>query len=235
MQTSVPIQVVLSFTITVDLQRHTLHDLQRDMRRESRQALLGALRTALGRVEKALVANSVICPRCRRAMRSRGRTPRRIVTVFGPLELQRVRYGCTNCRTVRRPLDEWIGHLGGTEYTAAVREQALYLTADLPYERAADVLRHVGGIGISGRQIQRLLEAESAFIEAALGRAREAHAVSLSRRFRRAGKLGATAGAERVQQLRALKTSGRWDEYWARRFRQERHEDAPPRKAGPSR
>ena len=135
---------------------------------------------------------------------------------------------------MRRPLDEWIG-IVGTEYTTAVREQALYLTADLPYERAADVLRHVGGIGISGRQIQRLLEEESAHIEAALGTRRERVPVS-GGGSAASGKDGETAGAERVQKLRQLKTSGRWEEYWARRFRQERQAaDMSSRRAGPAR
>jgi len=99
--------------------------------------------------------------------------------------------------------------------------QVLYLSADLPYERAADVLRHVAGIGISGRQIQRLLEAESEHIQAAIGPARAEGEEPLRRRFRRAGRDGGTAGAARVLQLRKLKTSGLWEQYWARRFRQE--------------
>src|SRR2546430_16996020 len=128
-------------------------------------------------------------------MRSRGRTVRRIVTVFGSLPVRRARYGCATCGTVRRPLDEWIGLAEGTEYTAAVREQVLYLSADLPYERAADVLRHVAGIGISGRQIQRLLEAESEHIQAAIGQVHPDGEAPLRRRFRRAGGDRAPAGA----------------------------------------
>jgi len=215
----IPVQI--AFTLSADLQKSTLHDLQRDVRREARRALLGALGNAIGQVEKALLAAPVLCAGCRRPMRSRGRSARRIVTVFGSLQLQRARYGCRNCGAVRRPLDEWLGVLAGTECTAAVREQALYLAAELPYERAADVLRHVGGVGISGRQIQHLLRAESAHIEAALGLPREEAAKSLRRRFRRAGKAGATAGARRILQLRRLKTSGRWEAYWVGRFREE--------------
>jgi hypothetical protein len=220
MQPPLTVPVEISFTLTVGLQKTTLHDLQRDIRRECRQALRRALRTAIEQIEKGLLSSPVECPRCKRPMRSRGRTPRRIVTLFGSIELQRARYGCATCRTVRRPLDEWIGQLG-SEYTAAVREQALYLSADLPYERAADVLRMFGGIGISGRQIQRLVEAESTHIEAAIGTVADEEPGTVRRRFRRAGKHGASAGVARVMQLRQLKNSGRWDEYWARRVRQE--------------
>jgi hypothetical protein len=213
----IPVEVALSLTVEV----RTFHDLLREMRRESRRALLRALRAALGHVEKTLLTGAVLCPSCQRPMRNRGRSARRIVSPLGPLDFRRVRFSCVSCRTVRRPLDEWLGLVEGTEYTTAVREQALYLAAELPYERAADVLRHVGGVGISGRQIQRLLEAESEQIEAVLGAepAPEAEA-SLRRRFRRAGKAGAVAGAQRVLQLRQLKASGRWDEYWAARFQQ---------------
>jgi len=221
MPTPLTLPVEISFRITLDLQSATFYDLQRDIRREARQALLRALRTSLGEVEKALLAAPILCPTCCAPMRSRGRTMRRIVTVFGSLAVRRARYGCAPCGTVRRPLDEWIGLAEGTEYTAAVREQVLYLSADLPYERAADVLRHVAGIGISGRQIQRLLEAESEHIQAAIGPARAEGEEPLRRRFRRAGRDGATAGAARVLQLRKLKTSGLWEQYWARRFRQE--------------
>jgi hypothetical protein len=180
-------------------------------------------------MEKTLLANPILCPQCDRPMRSRGRTPRRVVTVFGTLDIQRRRYHCPTCHAVRRPLDEWIGLLAGTEFTAAVREQALYLAADLPYERAAEVLRHVGGIGMSGRQIQLLLEEEAGHIDAVLERAPDERGESgesaemvLRRRFRRTGRRGGTAGAQRVLKLRQLKTSGLWDVYWARRFEQER-------------
>jgi len=221
MPTPVTIPIEITFHLNLDLETATFYDLQREVRREARQALLRALRTALGEVEKALLAGPILCPACQAPMRSRGRTMRRIVTVFGSVALRRARYGCAPCGTVRRPLDEWIGLDEGTEVTAAVREQVLYLSADLPYERAADVLRHVAGIGISGRQIQRLLEAESEHIEAAIGQAEADGEAPLRRRFRRAGRDGATAGAARVLQLRKLKTSGLWDQYWAHRFRQE--------------
>jgi hypothetical protein len=214
------IPIDISFSVTADLEKSTLHDLQRDIRREARRGLLGALRVAVARIEKTLLAKPVRCPQCDHPMRSRGKSPRRVVTIFGPIDLQRVRYGCHRCGTVRRPLDEWLGALGETECTAAVCEQALYLAADLPYERAADVLRHVGGIGISGRQIQRLVRAESAHIEAALGKPPREREDALRRRFRHAGRGHATAGAQRVLRLRQLKTSGLWEEYWGRRFRE---------------
>lgn len=217
------IPVDLSFTVPADPEESSFHKLQRDIRRESRRAVVRGLQTALEETERTLVEKPVLCPQCGRSMRSRGRTTRRVVTVFGPLDIQRRRYNCAPCRTVRRPLDEWLGLLSGTEFTTAVREQALYLAADLPYERAAEVLRHVGGIGMSGRQIQLLLEEESQHIEAEVGRglADDSAAETLRRRFRRQGRRG-SAGAQRVLQLRQLKTSGLWDAYWTRRFEQER-------------
>jgi DNA-directed RNA polymerase subunit RPC12/RpoP len=218
--TPLNIPVELAFGLTLDLETATLHDLQREMRREARRAMLRALRTAVGQVERILVARGVACAACNHPMRSRGRTKRRIVTVFGTVDVARARYRCVACGAVRRPLDEWIGALAGSEYTAAVREQVLFLSADLPYERAAEVLRHVGGIGISGRQIQRLLEAESEHIDAAIAGPAVEEGEPLRRRFRRAGKRAATPpGAERVLKLRRLRSSGLWEQYWARRFR----------------
>lgn len=226
---TINIPVEISFSLTADLRKSTLHDILRDVRRESRRGILRALREIVEQVEKALLATPITCPVCSRSMRSRGRHTRRIVTVFGTIEINRARYGCRACGTVRRPLDEWLGLLTGTEYTVAVGEQALYLAADLPYERAAEVLRHVGGIGISGRQIQRLLRAESGHIEAALGAPAGQQTSTVSRRFRR-GKGEKTAGAKRVSQLRQLKTSGLWERYWADRVKPDRR---PPARSAP--
>ena len=228
MATTVQLPIQLAFTIAVNLETGTFHDLQRDIRRESRRALLHTLAGLMEQIERALLAGPVLCPRCDQPMRSRGRSPRRLVTVFGSLDIQRRLYSCRACQTARRPLDEWIRLLNGTEYTTAVREQALYLAADLPYERAAEVLRHVGGIGMSGRQIQHLLEEEAAHIDAALSGpapgsvSRDEPDPILGRRFRRGGRHIDSPGAQRVSQLRRLRTSGLWDQYWAKRFEQER-------------
>ncbi len=234
MKANVQIPVEMTFTLSADPDESSFHKLQRDIRRESRRALLRGLQNALQEMEKTLLEKPVLCPQCERPMRSRGRTPRRVVTMFGPLDIQRRRYHCLACHTVRRPLDEWIGLFTGTEFTTAVREQALFLAADLPYERAAEALRHVGGIGMSGRQIQLLLEEEAGHIEEALahggdGRDDDAETI-LRRRFRRVGRRG-SEGARRVLQLRQLKTSGLWDIYWARRFEQERSSRPAPEPA----
>jgi len=220
------IPVDMSFTLSADPLDDTFHALQRDIRRESRRALVRALQRAMAEMEQTLLAEQVLCPQCARPMRSRGRTTRRVVTMLGPVEIERRRYRCLACGTVRRPLDEWIGLFEGTEYMAAVREQALYLAADLPYERAAEVLRHVGGVGMSGRQIQLLLEEEGPRIEAALEGASDTAAggeeSEVRRRFRRHGRDAASDGLQRLLQLRKLKTSGLWDTYWAHRFTEER-------------
>jgi len=197
----------------------TLQDVVRQLRRESRRMLLHVLERVLGEVERRLLATPIRCPTCARPMRNRGRSARRIVTSFGTVAFGRVRFQCAPCGTLRRPLDEWLGIVDGTEYTMAVREQALYLAAELPYERAADVLRHVGGIGISGRQIQRLLLAESERIAHALGTPVPETGPNRTSRFRRAGKRPDTRGAQSILQLRRLKSSGRWDDYWSARFR----------------
>jgi len=213
------IPLAVPFTISVDLRRTALHELQREIRRETRKALATSLSTAIGRVEEALLkAGPVRCLVCTHPMRSRGRSARRIITIFGALEIRRARYGCRRCGAVRRPLDEWLGILGGGECTALVREQALYLAADLPYERAAEVLRRLGGVGISGRQIQRLVEAEGDRIEAALGGTAGGRERVPGGRFRRAGKGSTTAGARRVLQLKQLRSSGLWEAYWTGRL-----------------
>ena len=64
MPTPVVIPVEISFRLNLDLQTATFYDLQREVRREARQALLRALRASLVEVEKALVAEPILCPGC---------------------------------------------------------------------------------------------------------------------------------------------------------------------------
>jgi hypothetical protein len=213
-----PRHIRVHVTVPLSAGAAGLHELQRALRHEGRRALLAGLVAALADVEETLVAAPIHCTRCQGIMRSRGRTRRRLVTVFGPLEVRRRRYACVRCRTVRRPLDEWMGVPEGTDYTAAVRELALFLAADLSYERAADALRHLSGIVMSGRQIQLLLEDEGATLEeASLAAPPAVSGATLRRRFRRASDTPEAAGRRRLLQLQRLKSSGGWDRYWARR------------------
>ncbi len=169
MSASPPISIDVSFTLSFDPATARLSELERDLRRESRRALGRALAVALGRVEERVVATLAPCARCGGKMRSRGRTLRRLITLFGALPVRRARYACMSCRAIRQPLDDWIAHERYGVYSRSVCEQALYLAAELSFERAAEVLRHVGGTAMSGRQIERVLKAESPRIAAALG------------------------------------------------------------------
>ena len=169
MPASPPISVDVTFTITFDPTTTRLSEIERDLRRDSRRVLARALTAALGRVEDRLVETLAPCARCGGRMRSRGRTLRRLITLFGALPVRRARYACVTCRAIRQPLDEWIGPERYGVYSRSVCEQALYLAAELSFERAAEVLRHVGGIAMSGRQIERVLKAESPRIAATFG------------------------------------------------------------------
>ena len=169
MPASPPITLDVTFTLTFDPATTSLTELEWDLRRESRRALTAALADALARVEQRLVAELAPCARCGGAMRSRGRILRRLVSLFGPVSVRRARYACVACRAVRQPLDEWMAHERFGVYSRSVCEQALYLAADLSFERAAEVLRHIGGVAMSGRQIERVLRAEGPRMAAALG------------------------------------------------------------------
>jgi hypothetical protein len=205
----------IAFTIDVDPRRCTLDQLQRDLRRESRRALAQALLDVIAQVDATLAVDNPPCTRCGGRIRSRGRTSRRIVTMFGTIAVRRARYACITCRTVHRPFDDWL--LDGVcgEYSRAVCEQALYLAAELAYERAAEVLQHVTGVAMSGRQIQRILDAEGERLTQTVRGAADFETAAshgeVQRRFRHKT---ARQGAELVNALRHLKTSGRWSAYW---------------------
>ena len=163
------ISLDVTFTLTFDPSTTSLTSLERTLRRESRRALVAALAEALARVEQQLVDALPPCARCGARMRSRGRVLRRLVSLFGTVPVHRARYSCLACGAVRQPLDDWLAGDRLGVYSRSVCEQALYLVTDLSFERAAEVLRHIGDVAMSGRQIDRVLRAESPRIAAALG------------------------------------------------------------------
>ncbi|MCC6764127.1 MAG: hypothetical protein IT293_05640, partial [Deltaproteobacteria bacterium] len=81
----IPFQV--SFGVAVHLGRSGFKDLQRDFRREARRALATAFKEMLGKIERALIKARIVCGPCAAPMYSRGRSTRRIVTAFGPIEV----------------------------------------------------------------------------------------------------------------------------------------------------
>lgn len=78
------------------------------------------------------------------------------VTMVGEVEMHRAEYWCSECGATR-PLDEeW--DLPQGHFTRAVVRLASTMGGALPFERAAEVLETITGIGISASQVRRLSE-----------------------------------------------------------------------------
>ena len=61
------LQIPVEISLSADPGESNFHKLQRDIRRESRRALVRGLQQALQEMEKALLTAPVLCPRCGRS------------------------------------------------------------------------------------------------------------------------------------------------------------------------
>lgn len=89
-----------------------------------------------------------------RAWESRGKVRRKIVTLAGAVSYQRQKLKCVGCGKEIYPLDEELKLEGRRNATLGLREAALWMAVEMPYDRASRGLAKLGGIELSGRQIQ---------------------------------------------------------------------------------
>lgn len=143
-------------------------------RLDEREQSLLSLRKLVGRAmaqvcleqERGYSGARQVC-RCGRTARYVRDDSKRYVTLVGEVELQRAEYRCPACGSWR-PLDEQWGLPKG-HFTPGVVQLASSIGGALPFERAAEVLRELSGIGMSASQVRRLSEQ----VGAEIGRQRE--------------------------------------------------------------
>ena len=74
--------------------------------------------------------------------------PKTLQTLFGPVEVKRAYYHCSNCGRGDFPLDRALG-VEGTTLTPAVQEAVAWADAEMAYGRAARFLERVAGLSLS--------------------------------------------------------------------------------------
>jgi hypothetical protein len=87
---------------------------------------------------------------------------RRVETLLGSLDVQRLRLRCLACGEERYPLDEALGLTLRLASAVGVRERALWAAVELSYEKTEDSLHKFTGLAVSRGLIHRWAEEEGA-------------------------------------------------------------------------
>lgn len=105
-------------------------------------------------------------PRCEcgREMAYKGDRVRRQETYVGRIEWRRGYFYCRHCRRGRYPLDDALGMANG-QFSDGVQAGVSWLAALMPFEAAGKTFTYLVGIGISGREVERLSEGRGTALE----------------------------------------------------------------------
>jgi hypothetical protein len=144
---------------------------------EHEQAVLAIFRRLMGPALAATLASALgldrpvarrlrePCPTCKRRRRAHAWRVRQVLTVCGPLRLERPYYYCGPCRRGWAPADEALG-LGAYAATSPGCEQWLALAGALvPFRAAAALLEELAGLGVGGETVRVHAEAAGGLLD----------------------------------------------------------------------
>jgi hypothetical protein len=87
-----------------------------------------------------------------------------VTTLPGPVRVRRAYYHCSKCKKGRVPLDEKLG-IEGRSFSSTVQEAACLLAADIPFQRAQDLLERLSGVRMSAEECRQIAEAKGEELE----------------------------------------------------------------------
>jgi len=95
--------------------------------------------------------------RCGHRMRMVRRQSKTVVTVVGPITIERRQYYCDRCRSSRRPFDAYVG-LDGSGFSDGARRLICRSGSVESFREASDGLRELAGIRVSHEAVRRVSE-----------------------------------------------------------------------------
>ena len=107
-----------------------------------------------------------------------GSRPKVVSTVLGPVQVMRAWYHCPECERGFAPRDDQLG-VAGTSLSPGLAEMIARAGAEVPFGKAAALIKDLAGVAVSARTVERSAEASGAAArrtgaaEAALLRARK--------------------------------------------------------------
>src|SRR5262249_14726615 len=109
--------------------------------------------------KRGYVGSSMACPRCREAARFKGYRPKGLLSILGPLTIERGYYHCPSCHHGHCPGDAAFG-LDHTDLTSGAAELATLAGALDSFAMAADViLPKMSGLSLAESTVERTAEA----------------------------------------------------------------------------
>jgi hypothetical protein len=97
-----------------------------------------------------------------------GRRPKAITTVLGAVRVMRAWYHCPECKHGFAPRDEQLG-VAATAQSPGLREMIARAGAEVPFGKAAALIKDLAGIAVSAKTAERSAEASGAAARAAAG------------------------------------------------------------------
>jgi hypothetical protein len=90
-----------------------------------------------------------------------GSRPKTVSTVLGPVQVTRAWYHCRDCERGFAPRDEQLG-VAGTSLSPGLAEMIARAGAEVPFGKAAALVKDLAGVAVSARTVERSAEASGA-------------------------------------------------------------------------
>ena len=126
-----------------------------------------ATRTAAHQLGAKLLENLLSAPSkhepsvpcdCGRQARLHEMRPKQLLTVLGPITLQRPYYLCSHCHQGQSPRDEELD-VTGTKYSPGVRRMMAVVGSDRSFEHGREELELLAGLQVTTKAVERQAEA----------------------------------------------------------------------------
>jgi hypothetical protein len=139
-----------------DEQMDTLDDISKSLF-ENRSDIMGQAALALiqRKFGHLLEQEYCQCPRCHQRIKAMKKIEREVLTLIGPVKLNRPYFYCHHCSYGFFPIDKALG-LSKHKIQPDIQELEAWLAAEMPYETAAETLQRCAGIKVSDRHIHEI-------------------------------------------------------------------------------
>lgn len=158
-------EIKLSFEVSIVLERTDVHWVEEELLRIREEVFLGVFKRVMREIEEEALRGVRVCKKCGLVLVRSGREVKKIKTLIGVVEVNRVRLRCQGCQEDRYPLDEAIGIGCGEQMSLGVRERALWAAVEVSYEKAHQFLEKFTGLEVSRHKIHGMALEEGGKIE----------------------------------------------------------------------
>ena len=158
-------EIELSFEVRVALNQCDVHSIEEGLLRLREEIFLGVLKRVMVEIEREAFRGAKLCKKCGGGLVKNGEERRKVKTLIGTVEVNRVRLRCQGCEEDIYPLDEALGLDAGERMTLGVRERSLWAAVEVSYEKVSEFLKRFTGLEVSRKKIHQMALEEGRRIE----------------------------------------------------------------------